>query len=187
MLHDAAKIAANCQKWSARRNNVNFQHANRAERSCNQKHRLCTLLHSARMEAKRLKVRVHRNVENMLSSSKALEEHVSTVEPSQDLPKNPIRCTPQGTPKQGQSRSVQFCKVRTTRQGRHVEEEILPKASIADRRPWHRRHQRLRAAAPQPTPTTTLVQELELNLRHLHGLRSHGGSHWEWSVWGRHQ
>ena len=59
-----------------------FQRANRAERNCNQKHRLCTLLHSNRMEAKRLRIRVHRNVENAEIRPKPPVEHVSTVEPS---------------------------------------------------------------------------------------------------------
>ena len=47
----SSEIAANCQKMGAHRDNVDFQRANRAERSCNQKHRLCTLLHSAEWRA----------------------------------------------------------------------------------------------------------------------------------------
>ena len=43
------------------------------------------------------------------------------------------------------------------------------------------RRSKRKAAAPHH-----LVVE-ELNLRHLHGLRSHGGSHWEWSVVSRRQ
>ena len=45
------------------------------------------------------------------------------------------------------------------------------------------------AAKSSRTPTNAHhdlpVGELELNLRCLHGLRSHGGSHWEWPVLSR--
>ena len=42
-----------------------FPSANRAQQNCKQKHRLGTLLHSSRMETKRIRIQVCRNVENV--------------------------------------------------------------------------------------------------------------------------
>ena len=59
------KTAATAKKWRTRRKMSRFQSASRAERNCNQKHRLCTFLHSDRMEKDRFRIRVHRNLENV--------------------------------------------------------------------------------------------------------------------------
>ena len=72
--------------------------ASRAERNCKQKHRLCTLLHSNRLEKDRFRIRVHRNIKNDGIRPKPLRDHVSTVKPSSARVPKPIRRTPQATP-----------------------------------------------------------------------------------------
>ena len=84
----------------AHRNNVDFQRANRAERSCNQKHD-CAHFSILRNGEQTPQGSSSPQLEicKFFQSPRITCITVEQVRCTQDLPKNPIRCTPQATPK----------------------------------------------------------------------------------------
>ena len=91
MLHDAAKIAANCHLQCSG-NNVQPQGANSAEQNCNQKHRLGTLLRPATEGRATLQ-------DSSSPQRRKCEKFVQSLSKNMYLPKIQKRSTPQATPK----------------------------------------------------------------------------------------
>ena len=124
------------KKWRTRRNNVQIP-------TCEPRWEKLqpegsTLLHSNRMEKDRFRIRVHRNIENAEIRPKPPVEHVSTVNRAAHASRNQYDVLHRQHPHtrrkiRGQWQSPDF-QVRTARRGGNVEEEILPKASMTDRR-----------------------------------------------------
>ena len=129
--------AANCQKWSTCRNNVQISTCKTRWKDCNRKHQLCTLLHSTEWRKTPQDSSLPQRRKNW-KLTKASRRHVSTVDPSSaSVTENPYAVLHRQHPNTGQAAwtegegKVQILKCEQRDSG-HVKHEILPKASITD-------------------------------------------------------